>query len=125
MYPLAPITIGMAIRPGDVLTGTVTWSSPATFTLSLINHTSGASFQQGAIHERAAGAGLRRGHRRVSFVVFRRGRTRRLKRCNFSTCTVGGQPIGGYDWTRIDMINGAGSPVDVTLPLGADGASFR
>ena len=32
--------------------------------------------------------------------------------------------IGSYDWTRIDMINVDGSPVDVTLPLGADGASF-
>ncbi len=124
MYPLAPITIGMAIRPGDVLTGTVTWSSPATFTLSLVNHTSGASFStvqfMSVLPELASAEVIAESPSSSSGVV----QLADFKRCNFSTCTVGGQPIGSYDWTRIDMINGDGSPVDVTLPLGADGASF-
>ena len=54
MYPAYPVTIGMAIHPGDVLTGTVTCTDPgsATFTLSLVDHTTGKSFSDGADDER-------------------------------------------------------------------------
>ena len=44
MYPDYPVTIGMSIHPGDVLTGTVTWSKPAYFTLSLVDHTTSSTF---------------------------------------------------------------------------------
>ena len=32
LYPAAPVTLGMTIRPGDLLTATVTESGGATFT---------------------------------------------------------------------------------------------
>ena len=35
MYPDNPVTLGMSIKPGDTITASVSWTTPATFTLSL------------------------------------------------------------------------------------------
>ena len=45
MYPAAPVTIGMSIHPGDLMTASVTQSGVATFTLALSDQTTGKSFQ--------------------------------------------------------------------------------
>ncbi len=124
MYPAAPVTIDMAIRPGDVLTGTVAWTSSAEFTLSLVNHTTGVSFavqQTMNVPPALASAEIIAEAPSSSSGVVQLAN---FTLCDFSACTIDEQPISSYDWTRIGMINQNGSPLDVTLPLGADGASF-
>jgi hypothetical protein len=125
MYPAGPVTIGMAIHPGDVLTGTVTATGSATFTLSLVNHTTGKSFTttqsmmtpaplasaEIIAEAPSGGSGV------VALADF--------TLASFTGCAIDGQPIGTLDWNRIDMIDEVGSFKDRTLPLGADAASFE
>ena len=127
MYPLYPVTIDMAVHAGDSFTGTVTWTTPASFTLSLVNNTTGKKFTHRAAHERRTGAGLGRGHRRGA--EQRRSatscRSSDFSLVAFSDCAFDGQPISAYDWNQIDMASEYNdSLVDRTSELGADGASF-
>jgi hypothetical protein len=124
MYPNYPVTIGMSIHPGDVLTGTVTWSKPAYFTLSLVDHTTGDTFtttQFMSVPPALASAEIiAEAPSSSSGIVPLADFTR----CDFTDCTIDGLPIGAYDWTSIDMVTENDTLVDCTLPLGADGASF-
>jgi len=124
MYPQSPVTIGMSIHAGDVLTGTVTCSVPSTFTLSLVNHTTGATFtttQPMSMLPALASAEIiveapSSSNGIVPLADF--------TLCEFSECAIDGQPVGNYDWTSIDMVKQNGTPLDLALPLSADGAGF-
>jgi hypothetical protein len=126
MYPNAPVTIGMSIRPGDVLTGSVVETGVATFTLSLVNHTTGKSFQTTqtmnvppalASAEVIAEAPTDSNGDIVPLGQF--------GLVSFSGCSFNGQPIASFAWNQIDMTSEyTGALVDRTLALGTDGASF-
>jgi hypothetical protein len=126
MYPAAPVTLDMTISPGDLITATVTESGVATFTLSLVDHTSGATFTktttttyvpQLASAEVIAEAPTDSNGDVVPLADFRT--------VTFSDCAFNGQPIGAYDWNAISMISyDTGAPVDKALPLSPDGTSF-
>jgi hypothetical protein len=44
MYPKGLVQLSMAIHPGDVMTGSVTATAPASFTMTLTDKTSGATY---------------------------------------------------------------------------------
>jgi hypothetical protein len=124
MYPGYPVTIGMSIHPGDLMTGAVTWIKPATFILSLVNHTTGRSYQttqfmsvppalaSAEVIVEAPGAG----DRIVPLADF--------TLCTFTDCAIDGRPLSAYDWNRIDMVTWQGDLKDRALALGEDGTSF-
>ena len=124
MYPDYPVTIGMSIHPGDVLTGTVTWSKPAYFTLSLVDHTTSSTFTTTQFMSvppaLASGEIIAEAPSSSSGVV----PLADFSLCDFTDCSLDGLPISAYDWTSIDMVTENDALVDRTLPLGADGASF-
>jgi Peptidase A4 family len=124
MYPNPPVTIGMSIHPGDVLTGTVAWSSPAQFTLALVNHTTGMSFTTTQTMTSppalASAEVIAEAPSSDNGVVPLADFTL----CTFTACAFDGQPISAFDWTRIDMVSETGVMKDQTLTLGSDGASF-
>jgi hypothetical protein len=125
MYPLYPVTIDMAIHPGDVLTGAVTWASPASFTLSLLNHTTGASYSTGQLMSippaLASAEVIAEAPSSSSGIV----PVSDFGLVSFSGCAINGQPISAFDWNQIDMASGYGDALAArTSALGADGASF-
>ena len=127
MYPLYPVTIDMPIHAGDVLTGTVTFAAPAAFTLTLVNHTTGASFTTGqmmsippqlasaeAIAEAPTDDSSGDVISATNFGIVR-----------FTGCSFDNQPVGTYDWNQIDMTSEyTGGLVAQTSALGTDGGSF-
>ncbi len=129
MYPAAPVTIDMAIHPGDVLTGTVAWSSPASFTLTLVNHTTGRSFSAVRAMSTppvlASAEVIAEAPSTSSDVV----PLADFGAVRFTDCALDGQPLSSFDLNRIDMASDYYSDSAValaarTLALGADGASF-
>jgi hypothetical protein len=124
LYPASPVSIPMTISPGDVLTGAVVTSDGATFTLSLVDHTSGASFQK---VQTVSPATL------SSAEVIAEAPTDDLGNVvpladfglvSFTSCDVDGQPIGGLAPNQIDMVDAGNALIARTSALGADGASF-
>jgi hypothetical protein len=129
MYPLYPVAIDMAIHAGDVLTGTVTWTPPAKFTMTLVDHTTGAPYTtpptlvmstvpQLASAEAIAEAPTDDSSGDVipatNFGIVR-----------FTGCSFNDQPVGTYDWNQIDMTSeDTGGLVAQTSALGTDGGSF-
>ena len=126
MYPADPVTIDLSIRPGDVITGTVVEMGVATFTLSLVDHTSGKSFQ--TTQSLTAPPAL------ASAEVIAEAPTDYMDDVvalggfglvQFTDCSFNGRPIGSYDLNQIDMYSGDnGRLADRTLALSADGAGF-
>ncbi len=126
MYPAAPVTIGMAIHPGDLMTASVTQSGVATFTLALTDQTTGKSFQtvqmmsvvpQLASAEIIAEAPSDDNGDIVPLSDF--------GLVTFSDCAFNGQPISAFNWNQIDMTSEySDALVDKSLALSPDGASF-
>ncbi len=139
MYPAAPVFLTgkknkLAIRAGDSVTASVTYApagdTPASFTLSLVNHTTGKSFtytetvdklsiqpERSSVEVVAEAPSLSDGYilpvANFGLVSFRG--------CTFED----GQPIGAFDWSRIDMISGDTGATEVaTSPLIPDGTGF-
>ncbi len=126
MYPLYPVTIDMAVHAGDSFTGTVTWTTPATFALSLVNNTTGKEFhtvQLMSVVPALASAEVIAEAPSSDFGDIVPSSDYSL--VAFSDCSFDGQPISAYDWNQIDMLSEYNdSLVDETSDLGADGASF-
>ena len=125
MYPLYPVTIDMAIHPGDVMTGTVTWAQPASFTLTLADHTTGDTFSTGQLMsippELASAEAIAEAPSSETGVL----PVSDFAIVHFSDCTFDGQPISAYDWNRINMLSeDTDALVTKTSDLGGDGASF-
>ena len=139
MYPAAPVFLTgkknkLAIRAGDSVTASVTYApagdTPASFTLSLVNHTTGKSFtytetvdklsiqpERSSVEVVAEAPSLSDGYilpvANFGLVSFRG--------CTFED----GQPIGAFDWSRIDMVSGDTGATEVaTSPLIPDGTGF-
>ncbi len=126
MYPLYPVAIDRPIHPGDVLTGTVTWAQPASFTLTLINHTTNQTFTTGqlmSVPPLLASAEAIAEAPSDSFGDVLPSYNYSI--VHFSDCSFNGQPISAYDWNRINMISEYDDAlVARTSDLGPDGASF-
>jgi hypothetical protein len=127
MYPLYPQTIDMAIHAGDVLTGTVTWAAPAKFTVTLVDHTSGASYTDDQLSmtippQLASAEAIAEAPTDDEGDVVP---SSDYSIVAFSGCSFNSQPISAFDWNRIDMTSmDDGSLLARTSALGADGASF-
>ncbi|MGO8683131.1 MAG: G1 family glutamic endopeptidase [Thermoleophilia bacterium] len=130
MYPAPPVTIPMIIRPGDVLTGSVVANpisapAPATFTLSLVDHTTGVSFTKTTLvpsgnvaHDYSAEV--------ITEAPWAGGvlPLANFGLVNFSACAFNGSPISAFNWSQISMASDLNVPEANTSALGSDGASF-
>ena len=126
MYPLYPVTIDMPIHAGDVLSGTVTWAQPASFTLTLVDHTTDQTFSSGQLMSvpptLASAEAIAEAPSSDSGDVLPASDYGIV---HFSGCAFNGQPISAYDWNRINMTGDGGDAlVARTSDLGPDGASF-
>ena len=128
MYPAYPVTIDMAIHAGDVLTGTVTCTDPvgATFELTLVDHTSGASFSivqsMSTVPALASAEVIAEAPSNDNGDIVP---VSDFGLVGFSDCAIDGRPISAFDWNQIDMTSDeSGALVARTSALGADGASF-
>jgi hypothetical protein len=130
MYPAPPVTIRMIIRPGDVLTGSVVANpvsapAPATFTLSLVDHTTGVSFTKTA--SVPPGYAAQEYSAEVITEAPWAGGVLPLANfglVNFSACAFNGSPISDFNWSQISMASEFNVPEANTSALGSDGASF-
>jgi len=125
MYPDYPVTIGMSIHPGDVLTATVTWLKPSIFRLRLDNATTGDTYstdQIVTIPPALASAEIIAEAPSTGFgdVV----RIADYTLAGFTDCYVEGKPLGDYDWTAIDMVDRYDDRLSVALPLDVTGTAF-
>ncbi len=125
MYPAAPVTIGMSIHPGDLMTGSVTESGVSTFTLEITDQTTGKSFQtvqtMSVVPQLASAEVIAEAPSDDSDDVVRLSD---FSLVTFSDCAFNGQPIGAFNWNQIDMTSDSGALVDRALALSPDGASF-
>ena len=125
MYPDYPVTIGMPIRPGDVLTATVTWIKPSIFRLRLDNATTGDSYSTDQIVN--VPPALASAEIIAEAPVTQDGDVVRMADytfCEFTGCSIDGKPLGDYDWTAIDMVSESDAKLSVALPIDATGTAF-
>ena len=125
IYPAGPVSVPLTIRPGDVLTGTVSSPDGVTFTLSLVDHTSKKSFQ--TVQTVDTAATLSSAEAIAEAPTDDHGNVVPLANFGlvpFSSYDVDGQPIGDFAWNQIDMIDAGGTLIARTSALGADGAGF-
>jgi len=105
MYPKFPVSLSLAVRPGDSMSGSVTTDGSGRFTLTIRNATTGASFTTTQTLKRA---------RLASAEVIAEAPSSSggvLPLTNFGTvgfsgATVNGQAIGTFSPDRIDMVSG-------------------
>jgi hypothetical protein len=122
LYPKLPVTIPLTIRPGDSVTGTVTSGSRGAFTLTLVDHTTGSSY--------TTAQKLRQAKRYSAEVIAEAPWSGGvLPLANFGTVSFSGagfngQPIGAFDWTKIDMVTSGGITKAATSSLDGSGSAF-
>jgi len=124
MYPAAPVTIGMSIHAGDVMTASVAESGVATFTLTLVDQTTGKSFttvQTMSVPPALASAEVIAEAPSSDSDVVPLGRFGLVR---FTDCAFNGQPIGDFNWNQIDIVSYADRTVAATRALDPDGAGF-
>jgi Peptidase A4 family len=119
----------MAIRPGDVITATVTWNGTSGFTLSIVNKTTGRSFSK--VQQIAKGAlQPERSSAEVVAEAPSLSDGSLLSVANFGLvrfrgCAFDDQPIGAFDWSRIDMVSQDTQATEVAASaLSPDGTAF-
>ena len=119
----------MAIRPGDVITAAVTWNGSTSFTLSLVNKTTGRSFATTKTIAKDA-VQPERSSAEVVVEAPMLGDGSLLPVADFGLvrfrgCAFDDQPIGAFDWSRIDMVSPDTHATEVaTSALSTDGAAF-
>lgn len=120
----------MAIRPGDVTTASVTWNGTTSFTLSLVNETTGRSFSTTKTIAKDA-VQPERSSAEVVVEAPRLGDGTLLPVANFGLvrfrgCAFDDQPIAAFDWSRIDMVSPDTHATEVaTSALSPDGTAFN
>jgi len=120
MYPKFPVTLSMAVHAGDSFTASVTTDGRGSFTLSIRNVTTGASFSTVQRLKRAQLASAE------VIAEAPSGSGGVLPLANFGTVTysasaANGSSLGGQAPTQIIMINSAGTPKDSTSAINASG----
>jgi hypothetical protein len=129
MYPAAVHTIPMAISPGDVMQAEVHWESGNTFTLSLTDATTGATF---STQQTLSTTALRTSAEWIHEAPSSGSSLLPLAQTTpvtFTSCmaTINGTngPLGSGSWqnTGINMVQG-GTVIEQAFPLSAGGTSF-
>jgi hypothetical protein len=121
MYPKFPVTLSLAIRPGDSISGSVTTDGRGRFTLTLRNITTGASNQTTQTLKRA---------RLVSAEAIAEAPSgsggvlplTNFGTVSFSSATVNGVSLGSWSPDRIDMV--ANGVTKATTSALSGGTSF-
>jgi hypothetical protein len=122
MYPKFPVTVPLTISPGDVLTGTVTSGSRGAFTLTLVDRTTGKSFTTTQTLKQAK----RHSAEVIAEAPWSGGvlPLANFGTVSFSGAAFNGQPIGAFDWTKIDMVTSGGITKAATSSLDGSGSAF-
>jgi hypothetical protein len=105
MYPKFPVSLSLAIRPGDSISGSVTTDGSGRFTLTIRNVTTGVSFTTTQTLKRARLASAEV----IAEAPSGSGGVLPLTNfgaVGFSAATVNGQAIGAFNPDRIDMVSG-------------------
>jgi hypothetical protein len=105
MYPKFPVNLGLAVRPGDSMSASVTTSGNGRFTLHIHNNSNGGDFvtTQNLKRARLASAEV------IAEAPSGSGGVLPLTNfgtVNFSAATVNTQAIGSFNPDRIDMVSG-------------------
>jgi hypothetical protein len=121
MYPKFPVTLSLAIRPGDSISGAVTTDGRGQFTLRLRNNTTGVVSQTTQRLKRARLASAE------AIAEAPSGSGGVLPLTNFGTATfaaatVNGAAIGSFNPDRIDMV--ANGVTKATTSALSGGTSF-
>ena len=103
--------------------------TPASFTLSLVNHTTGKSFTYTeTVDKRASNPNAPRSRwspKRPHCPTGTSCRSPTSASSASAAAPSNGQPIGAFDWSRIDMVSGDTGATEVaTSPLIPDGTGF-
>ena len=120
MYPKFPVTLSLAIRAGDAISGSVTADGNGRFTLTLHNNTTGGSYQTTQTLKRARLASAEA----VAEAPSGSGGVLPLTNfgtASFSSARVNGQAIGSFNPDRIDMVaNGVTKATTSSLSSGTN-----
>jgi hypothetical protein len=103
MYPKFPVNLGLAVRPGDSMSGSVTTDGRGRFTLHIHNNTTGGDFATTQVLKRARLASAEA----IAEAPSGSGGVLPLTNfgtASFSAVTVNGQAIGAFNPDRIDMV---------------------
>jgi hypothetical protein len=103
MYPKFPVNLGLAVRPGDSMSGSVTTDGRGKFTLHIHNNTTGGDFATTQVLKRAHLASAEA----IAEAPSGSGGVLPLTNfgtASFSAVTVNGQAIGAFNPDRIDMV---------------------
>jgi Peptidase A4 family len=120
MYPKFPVTLSIAIRAGDSISGSVTTDGNGRFTLTLHNSTTGGSYQTTQTLKRARLASAE------AIAEAPSGSGGVLPLTNFGTASftsarVNSQTIGSFNPDRIDMVaNGVTKATTSSLSSGTN-----
>jgi hypothetical protein len=122
MYPQLPVTVPLAISPGDAFTATVTTDGESDFTLAIDNDTTGASY---TTTKTLADAQLSSAEV-IAEAPYDDGvlPLADFGLVNFTACAFDGEPVGDFAWNQIDMASDADVAEADTSALGSNGASF-
>jgi hypothetical protein len=124
MYPKQQhLFLGMKVRPGDRFTGTVTSDGQGSFTLKLVDHSTGATrvTVQSLSSAKLASAEVTA---EAPSPDYPRWALASFHSVSFTSCAVNGRPFTAFRWARIDMLTTDGSYPLVTSLLGNGGTSF-
>jgi hypothetical protein len=126
MYPANFIATDLEVRPGDQFTGTVTSDGAGSFTLALVNHTTGRSFTT-TRHEDPLNPAMLASAEVIAETPSDRNGVLPLAKfgiVDFSQCAFNGQPVAAFSLDNITLTARGGASLAATSPLGPDGASF-
>ena len=121
IVPQAPVSVNMAIKPGDSVTANVTTNGQGDFTLFIRNNTTHVAF---STNQRSPGAELVTAEVVAEAPATISGPTPLpdFGTITFTDAHVNGQPIGTHRWTRLSM--SFDTPQAVTSALARDAGTF-
>jgi hypothetical protein len=127
IYPAPEVAIsGLAVSPGNSMTGTVTADGYGDFTMTIRNNSTGHYYATTQFNGTTAPYSAEVIAEAPTSVAS--GTTWPLANfgtISFTNCAFNGKAIGTFAWNRIDMIASSGTTVLAqTSPLGSDSASF-
>lgn len=127
IYPAPEVAIsGLAVSPGNSMTGTVTSDGYGDFTMTIRNNSTGYYYTTTQFNGTTAPYSAEVIAEAPTSVAS--GTTWPLANfgtMSFTNCAFNSKPISAFAWNQIDMVASAGATVLAhPSPLGGDGASF-
>jgi len=124
MYPRRQhFFYGMKVHPGDRFTATVTSDGQGSFTMKLVDHSTGATR---VTVQRLAGAKLASAEvtAEAPSPDYPQWALAYFHSVRFTSCAANGHPFTAFRWARIDMLTPDGSYPLLTSPPRDGGTSF-